>query len=102
MGLNSRILALMAVFSAMLVPITPAWSRPLPPDYEQTLDAPRVATHPGAATIQVAPASTTADTGFSWGDASAGAGAMLAVVALGTGGLILVRRRHHGPPGARA
>ena len=36
----------------------------------------------------------TDDSGFSWSDAGAGAGGVLAVVALTAGGVIVLRRRH--------
>jgi hypothetical protein len=49
-------------------------------------------------TARIPPAGgpVTASAGFHWGDAGIGAGAMLAVIALGLGGaLTLTRRRHH-------
>ena len=45
------------------------------------------------------PVVATHDSGFSWGDAGAGAGGVLAVVALTAGGVIVLRRRH-GPSSA--
>lgn len=40
------------------------------------------------------PVVTTEDSGFAWGDAGAGAGGAIALVALTAGGVIVLRRRH--------
>jgi hypothetical protein len=40
------------------------------------------------------PVAATNDSGFAWGEAGAGAGGAIVLVALGAGGVVLLRRRH--------
>lgn len=42
-------------------------------------------------------AAASASQGFQWGDAGVGAGAILALVAVGAGGTLVIRRRVHNP-----
>ena len=114
MRFNSRNLALIAVAAAAIAPASAAARPDLGPiprdgsmtcgkdysrnsvtgDYCVSTKSVSPAHFALPATPRTEPVVTTDDSGFSWSDAGAGAGGVLAVVALTAGGVIVLRRRH--------